>query len=164
MMPRLELTTLGGFAFSANGSSAPRPDTQQGRALMAFLALNPGTDISRERLLELFWPDTNPEQARNRLKTALSNIRRCLKATGLDPDGCISANNSVVRWTADTVVDASVFVERAADQAREKSLEAIKLYRGDFLEGDYNEWAAAERERLSSMYETVLARLVKRSQ
>jgi predicted ATPase/DNA-binding SARP family transcriptional activator len=164
MMPTSELTTLGGFAFSANGSVAPRPDTHKGRAIIAFLARNPRTDISRERLLELFWPDTDPEQARNRLKTVLSNIRRCLKATGLDPNDYIIANKSVVRWIPDTVVDASVFAERAGDQALEKSREAMKLYRGDFLEGDYDQWATAERERLSSMYETVLTRLVKRSQ
>jgi DNA-binding SARP family transcriptional activator len=161
MMPTSELTTLGGFAFSANGSSAPRPDTQKGRALMAFLALNPRTDISRERLLELFWPDTDPEHARNRLKTALSNIRRCVKATGLDPDDCIVANKAVVRWTTDTTVDAQQFAALATHADPAASQEALQLYRGDFLEGDYDDWSVTERERLAALYESVLARAVR---
>lgn len=128
---------------------------------MAFLALNPRTDISRERLLELFWPDAEPERARNSLKTALSNIRRCVKATGYDPDECVVANKSVVRWTADTVVDALAFAQHATQQALDENREATRLYRGDFLEGDYDQWATAERERLAALYETALARVVR---
>ncbi len=128
---------------------------------MAFLALNPRTDISRERLLELFWPDTDAEHARNRLKTVLSNIRRCVKATGLDPDDCIVANKAVVRWTTDTAVDALQFAALATHEDAAASQEALQLYRGDFLEGDYDDWAVAERERLAALYESVLARAVR---
>jgi predicted ATPase/DNA-binding SARP family transcriptional activator len=155
------LTTLGGFAFRANGKSSPGPDTHKGRALMAFLILNPQTDISRERLLDLFWPDVDPESARNRLKTVLSTIRRCLEATGLEPDLCLAGNKSVVRWTGDTTVDARQFAELAAKDDHVSSREALELYRGDFLEGDYDDWAVGERERLATLYESALANSVR---
>jgi predicted ATPase len=37
------------------------------------------------------------------------------------------------------------------------------LYRGDFLEGDYDNWVVAERERLATLYETVLSHVMRTS-
>lgn len=157
------LKTLGSFVFSASGKLSPGPDTHKGRALMAFLVLNPQTDNSRERLVDLFWPDQEPVSARNSLKTALSSIRQCVKAVGLEPDECMSTNRSVVRWTTDTAVDAHRFAGLAASDDPAAISDAINLYCGDFLEGDYNEWAVTERERLATLYESLLARAVQSS-
>ena len=50
----------------------------------------------------------------------------------------------------------------ALDQTSQCNLEqALKLYRGDFLEGHYHEWALAERERLRELSLQVMERLGK---
>jgi predicted ATPase/DNA-binding SARP family transcriptional activator len=155
------LTTLGRFALTVNGVSVPSPTTRKARALTAFLLMHGGVDTAREALLEIFWPDTDPERARDNLSTTLSTIRRVLRAAGLPADDLIFANNSVVRWTADTIVDAQQFAELSIQDNPTANAEALQLYGGDFLEGDYDQWATAERERLATLYEAALARTVR---
>ena len=162
-MPTSRLTTLGGFAFDVDAVSTPGPATRKARALMTFLVMSRDADAARERLLDIFWPDADPERARDSLKTALWSIRRCLRTAGVEADEFIVADKSIVRWTADTTVDALQFAQLAADDDPAASRQALQLYRGDFLEGDYDNWAVAERERLAALYETVLARVVRTS-
>jgi DNA-binding SARP family transcriptional activator len=157
------LTTLGRFALTVNGVAVPSPVTRKAKALTAFLLMHRSVDTAREALLEIFWPDTDPEHARDNLSTTLSAIRRFLRAAGLPADDLIFANNSVVRWTADTIVDAQQFAELSTGDDAAANAEALDLYRGDFLEGDYDEWSSAERERLATLYEALLARIVRKS-
>ncbi|MDQ6824879.1 MAG: AAA family ATPase [Candidatus Eremiobacteraeota bacterium] len=80
---------------------------------------------------------------------------------GNQDDEFILATKSTVRWTGETVVDALQFAQLVARDDPAASREALQLYRGDFLEGDFDNWAVAERERLAALYETVLARVVR---
>jgi predicted ATPase/DNA-binding SARP family transcriptional activator len=155
------LTTLGGFAFKVDGISLDSPATRKARALMAYLIMNRGADSARERLLEIFWPDADPDNARKSLNTALHSIRHSLRAAGVEADSFLVATYSVVRWTAETTVDARQFgaLAECADPAAYQ--EALQLYSGDFLEGDYDDWAVGERERLATLYESVLAKAVR---
>lgn len=158
------LTTLGGFAFKVNGVTTQGPATRKARALMAFLVMNRGADTARDRLLEIFWPEADPDRGRDSLVTALSSIRGCLRAAGAAPNDFLNADKSIARWAGDTSVDAVRFAELAArEKDASASRAAVRLYRGDFLEGDYDDWAVGERERLSTLYETVLARAVRTS-
>jgi DNA-binding SARP family transcriptional activator/tetratricopeptide (TPR) repeat protein len=155
------LITLGGFAFNVNGQWTRGPATRKARALMAYLIMNRDVDVSREALLDTFWADTDPEHARASLKTALWSIRRCLTNTGADPDDFMLASKSIVRWKADTSDDASAFSTLAKSDDAAACREALQLYRGDFLEGDYDNWTIAERERLTALYETLLGKFAR---
>jgi predicted ATPase/DNA-binding SARP family transcriptional activator len=157
------LTTLGGFAFNVNEIWTRGPATRKARALMAYLVMNRSADVSRETLLGVFWAEADPEHARASLKTALWSIRRCLITAGARADEFVLANKSIVRWTADTAVDASQFADLATCGELQADQEALQLYRGDFLEGDYDNWTVTERERLAALYETVLARVARTS-
>jgi DNA-binding SARP family transcriptional activator len=128
---------------------------------MAYLIMNRGADAARETLLDIFWPDTDPEHARASLKTALWSIRRCVITAGADADDFMLASKAIVRWTADTTVDASDFAALASTDDAGANREAQQLYRGDFLEGDYDNWTVAERERLAALYERVLGRIAR---
>ena len=162
-MPNSRLTTLGGFAFHVDAISMPSPATRKARAIMTFLVMNRHSETARERLLEIFWPDVDPERARASLNTALHSIRRCLRTVDIEATDFIVANKAIVRWVADTTVDALQFAGLAAGVDPAANRQALQLYRGDFLEGDYDDWAIAERERLGALYETVLARTVRTS-
>ncbi|MDQ6824886.1 MAG: AAA family ATPase, partial [Candidatus Eremiobacteraeota bacterium] len=130
---------------------------------MAFLIMNRGTDSARERLVDIFWPDADPVRARDSLSVALWSIRRCVRTAGAEADQFLVATKSMVRWTADTTIDTLEFSELATRKDAASSQEALQLYQGDFLEGDYDNWTITERERLAALYESVLDRVVKTS-
>ena len=93
------LQTLGGFRFSVDGRELVAPPTQKARALLAYLVWNPSTEFSRERIIELFWPECDPERGRSSLNTALWSIRRSLRDAGTDPAGFLAADKTKVAWT-----------------------------------------------------------------
>jgi DNA-binding SARP family transcriptional activator/tetratricopeptide (TPR) repeat protein len=128
---------------------------------MAYLVMNRRTEAARDRLLEIFWPDADPDRARDSLKTALWSIRRCLKTAGVEADDFLQVTKSTLRWTADTIVDAIQFADLAGHDNGNDTREALDLFHGEFLEGDYDNWAVAERERLAGLYERVLSRVVR---
>ena len=73
----IDIRLLGGFAVSRAGA----PITLAGRktsALLALLALHPGTLLTRERLCDLLWSRSAPEQARGSLRQALAQLRKAL--------------------------------------------------------------------------------------
>jgi DNA-binding SARP family transcriptional activator len=154
------LKTLGKFELAVGDCIAGPLPTHKARALVAFLVTNRGRDISRERLLELFWREFEPQRAREGLRTALSSIRQALRSTQNDPGAILITNKSVVQWIDSTDFDAERFVE-LTERTDLASLEAaLQLYGGDFLEGGYEEWAVGERERLANAYEKALAKIV----
>ncbi len=72
-----------------------------------------------------------------------------LRNAALNPDEVIRADRTVIRWHAsvDFDVDRLLAISEKMDEAAAK--EALTLYRGDFLEGDFDDWSVAERERIS---------------
>ncbi len=157
-MPACELKTLGAFSFRIDGRAVRSPATQKARALLVCLVMHRAAEVARERLVELFWPDSEPDRARESLRTALYSIRRVLRDAGCDPDALIYATKSVIRWNPETEFDAERLVEFAKRADSETHVRALALYGGEFLEGDYDEWAVAERERLAGVYERLLSR------
>ncbi len=159
---RCSLTTLGAFRVSFEGVALAAPPTQKARALLAYLAWHQGTDLARERVAECFWPGIDPERSRSNLNTALWSIRRSLRDGGVDPEAALSANKRTLNWHAETELDVREFFALAASADIEGMRRATALYGGDFLEGDYDEWSVAQRERAGAAYETLLAKFVDR--
>ena len=73
----LEIRLLGGIALNAGGRTLAPPESRPGRALLAWLALNPGAH-GRSRLAGALRPDAREEAARQGLRQALWSIRRAL--------------------------------------------------------------------------------------
>jgi len=157
------LVTLGRFELWVHGRAAPPPPTHKARALAAFLVADQGHDVARERILELFWNDFEPERAREGLRTALSSIRHALRSAHDNADELLFADKSVVRWVGNTEFDVRRFDELARSEDVNDKQAALKVYGGDFLEGTYEEWAVSERERIAGIYEALLADLVSRT-
>jgi predicted ATPase len=155
--------TLGSFALRIDDRDAEAPATQKARALLAYLVMHRDADVARERLLELFWPDADPERARHNLKTATWSIRRIIRLLDADPDDYLRADRASMRWIAATTNDAQEFLESAGDGDAASRERAFTLYRGPFLEGDYDDWPVAQRERVESAYEELLARSLETS-
>jgi DNA-binding SARP family transcriptional activator len=107
--------------------------------------------VSRSELTELFWPGLEEAAARNNLCQLLHRARKLEWETELEAEG--------VHWRAETDLRRFRQALRESDWA-----EAVKLYRGDFLEGvriydlsDLENWLEAEREDLQvAWHEAVL--------
>jgi DNA-binding SARP family transcriptional activator len=75
----LRVRLLGGLRLELDGRSLEMPPGRRLRALLAWLALNPGPQ-PRARIAARFWPDVLDESARGSLRTALLELRRALGA------------------------------------------------------------------------------------
>ena len=111
-------------------------------ALLAYLATaRPSRVSTREEILGILWPDRPEEKARQALNQALYVLRR-----GLGPDIVTSRGNQTVTLSRDGLAcDASSFDE-LIDRGDAEG--AIRLYRGEFLEGFYLDGAREFHEWL----------------
>ncbi len=77
-MARTSLRLLGGFEVSADKGPPIEFPTKRTRAILAYLAVCPGHECSREKLATLLWEDSGEKHARGSLRQALSYLRKSL--------------------------------------------------------------------------------------
>ncbi len=162
--PFLEARFFGGLALTyhpakeAPPQSLPLPPTAKSQSLLAYLILHTQPPPTRERLAALFWPERPSARARRSLSTALWHIRRCF------PTPALETTTQQVRFAfpAALHVDVHTFERLTGEGASLTALsQAVELYRGDFLEGFYDDWALNLRYHLQSRYLEALMRLMR---
>lgn len=153
-MPKLAIRLLGGLEL-ADRTRAPIALVRKYRLLLACLALSGAEGASRERLADLFWGDYGEDQARTNLRQALTAIRRALSGDA----GKLMTEGAQVRLDCDAVfVDVAEFERSAARGTLDGWHEALKIYRGDLLDGVtikeavFEDWLRPRRERLRNMF------------
>jgi DNA-binding SARP family transcriptional activator/tetratricopeptide (TPR) repeat protein len=170
----LRIHLLGGFELFRGDELLPLPATLKARSLLAYLVIHRDQACFREMLADLFWPDRPAGKALRSLSTALWQIRHVL------PLGeYLLYDSQTVRFNpaSDCWLDVAAF-ERLVnwdegglpEEGDPHSLDllpelvalnqAIALYKGDFLEGFYDDWCLRERYRLEGLYLEALQRLV----
>jgi predicted ATPase len=147
------LRLLGGFELDDGLSVVTRLHTRQTLLLLARLALAPERDHPREELAELLWPGAAAESGRNRLREALSSLRRVLEPPGHAP--VIAADRRALRLLAGTVGCDVVSFRQALREGRHH--DAQHLYRGELLPGFYDDWVLEERRHLAARAEALPA-------
>ena len=70
------LTLLGGWGLRSADGRELALSTRKDRLLLAYLALNPGRPLARDRLAGLLWGDRGETQARDSLRQSLAAIRQ----------------------------------------------------------------------------------------
>ncbi len=162
-MARLDVKLLGRMTCDMPDGRRLNLSTRKSEALLAYLAMSPGFHHSRERLVNLFWSDRSEDQARNSLRQALSSLKK-----GLDADlpGLLEVERTSVSLKPEKIeVDVDAFGIMAADSGIKALTEAVKVYRGEFLEGmvirdpEGEQWLADERENHKRIYVDALGRL-----
>src|SRR5437588_11909108 len=101
----LEVRLAGGWQLRLNGSELPPPSSKRARALLAYLALNPGAH-PRRRLAARFWPDVLDESARASLRVALTELRQAL---GPAAAHLITTRETAELGGAELVIDVRLF-------------------------------------------------------
>ncbi len=165
MAPELQVRCLGRLSLHAweapepAARELPLPATLKSQSLLAYLVLHRDRPQSRDHLAGLFWGDRPEHNARRSLATALWQIRRCLPG-----DDYLRADATEVQFNPSSpfsldVTEFEALVRTAADDVSAVQ-KACDLYRGEFLEGFYDDWVLSERYRIESLYEDVLAGLM----
>jgi DNA-binding SARP family transcriptional activator len=128
----------------------------------------------REQLADLLWQRSSPLQARKHLRQALWQLQSALDSkaeTGDRPILMVEPDWVQVHPQAGLWLDVAEF-RRTSDGVRgvqgrdlsETAVErlkiAIELYRGQLLEGCYEEWCLHERRRLQNIHLVMLGKLI----
>ena len=139
------------------GDVSIRIGGRHAQALMALLALRPRPRL-RDTLATELWPEAGVPSAAS-LRQALWLIRSSLTAAGLDAEAWLEADQDTIGLHHDAVIELDVDrLERlAASPDPDDHEAAVRVYAGDLLEGLGHECFAADRERLSDLYEDLLA-------
>lgn len=127
--------------------------------LLALLGLAGQTPPTRAWLASTMWPEEIESDARSNLRRHLHRLARALpQVEGVE---WIRGDERSIAWNdaAPARLDVRAFEEAVADPARRA--EAVEMYRGDLLEGFFDEYILAERERLRTLYTDALADLIR---
>jgi DNA-binding SARP family transcriptional activator len=172
----LDIHLLGTLVVRRNGVpiGAAEWRTQKVKALLKYLILHRSRPIPQDELIDVLWPDVDPQTGAGRLKTTLKTLRQVLEPLleGSRSTFVIRAG-STLRWADagrarldldeyDRLV-ALAEGHQAAGRTSDAVValdEAARLYRGDLLEDDrYDEWVISEREARREQHLRVLESL-----
>lgn len=147
--------------------------TRKSKYLFAYLACQGDRDVPDEKLMELFWPDHDPDKARQNLYSALSHIRKALEGYLPEYDKVVVSHKGFYRINAslhytvdvrefDRYYDSASQATRAGnvDEAVGAFQRSESLYQGEFLEGYYSDWALQYRDDYERKYQDLLNRLM----
>lgn len=142
------------------------------KSLFKFLLLNRSIPVTRELLMERFWPDADPASARNRLNVTLYNLRSTMRRLApklsivVHDGGRYTLDRDVRIWTDADAYSAHLarahVLERAdkIDEAMRECEACIDLYRHELLAEDpYEPWIHPLRVQLRDSFAGVLERL-----
>lgn len=148
----IELRTLGPLHLrDADGRELTSVLSQPKRlALLAYLAIaTPRGLHRRDKLVALFWPESDQLHARTSLRKAVHGLRQALGESAI-----IARGDEEVGLDLDVICcDAVLFEEAVAVPCRQE--EALALYAGELLDGlhiaastEFEHWLEGERERI----------------
>lgn len=168
-MPSLSLSLFGTFQIASNDTPVTAIESDKGRALLAYLAVEAGRPHRRATLAALLWPDADRRTARQNLRRALYNLRQAIESDDLaSPFFLVSRQDIEFSAHSACRLDVEAFTARLdACQAHAhhrlddcadcmaRLEQAVALYRGDFLAGfslpdaePFEEWRLFKQEEL----------------
>jgi DNA-binding SARP family transcriptional activator len=173
-MITLTVRLFGRFGIRSERHSSVGPGARRAREVLSYLLLYPDRAHRREKLADLLWEDTPPEQARKCLRQALWQIQAALQREDdgsgrfpleVDPEwiqlhSCNALQVDVHRFESAIHCCHGIAGPQLDDYQRHSLEDAVQLYRGDLLEGWEQGWCLAERERLQNELLDALDKLV----
>jgi len=173
-MSAVKFFLFGKFSFEVDGKLFHRIEPRKAEELLGFLLLYRDQSHSREKLADLLWGEISPDQANKYLRKALWQLQTDLEQYRLNEKGLLllvegewlKINPDFEFW-----LDVSTFEEaykrsqgglgRNLEDGQVRMIQrATEIYRGELLEGWYQDWCLYERERLQHQYLTMLDKLM----
>lgn len=173
-MLRLTVSLFGGFHCDIAGVQVAGLETHKCQELFSYLVLNRARLHHRDTLATLLWDDRTEAQARKGLRQALWLLQTALHHTplrveeiglvvegdwiGFVPDAAIDVDAELFAATYCQVQQNGAAPTSDDEAAHVRA--AVALYKGDLLEGWYQDWCILERERYQFFYLCLLDRLL----
>lgn len=163
--PFLSFYCLGTFQVYEDELLIDNWPSRKGRSILKYLVTHREHPVPKEVLMELFWPESDPDSARNNLNVAIYGLRQALRngypefSHVLFQEDCYLLNPDMMVW-----VDIEEFEQRLKranmlwqkeqpEQAVWESHAAESLYGGEFLADDrYEDWVLSRRQELQEAY------------
>src|SRR5262249_48801116 len=166
--PTTRIRVFGALEIAHPPAAPLRPPTQRVLALLGYLIAHHDVPHSRDKLVDLLWPDLAPRQGRRMLSDTLWRARRLLTPPAQPDTPCLLIAGDTVCLRADSSlwIDLIAFeqylhnLKQSDHDAIERLHAAVELYRGEFVEECYDDWALYERERLRERYLSALQRVL----
>lgn len=172
-METLQITLFGHVNVVHPITPAPLKLSRGVQALLAYLLLH-SHPVARDVLMDVFWMDASPDRARSNLTTALWRLRQALEPEGIAQGAYLitgHAGEVGFNWSSGHWLDTKTFEQHISPLLRKPTAEItdqdlreiegiLTLYRGELLEGVYDDWALRERERFRSLHFNCLTRLM----
>jgi DNA-binding SARP family transcriptional activator len=156
----LVVRCLGEFALRDGERWLSGSSIKKGRQLIQYLVAHPRRLVSRDELVEAFWPDCESDAAAHRVHLLVSAARAMLRGVLGGFDAIRSVRGSYVWNEALTVeTDFTRFLALAQGDDPAGWHEAKQLYQGEFLSGEDADWILPLRVRCESTFVAVLERL-----
>lgn len=170
--PTFVIYCFGPFRVYQDDQPIPEWKSSKGKSIFKYLVVHRQAPVAKEVLMDLLWPDSTADAARNNLNVAIYGLRQTLRQTQpnlahiLFQDECYLLNPELEIW-----VDVEAFSEHLRlahhlEQRGELTLAiheyraAETLYQGEFLADDrYEDWPVSQRQRLAGDYFSILDRL-----
>ena len=171
-VPWLAFYCLGPFSVYQNDRQISEWNGLKGLKILKYLVAQGGKPVAKDVLMEVLWPDGDPEAVRRNLHQAIYSLRQTLRRD--EPDfqhipfqhDAYHFNSAMSIWIDfvqfERYLQAGQQHEVAGriDEAMDAYGIAEELYQGDFLEDDpYEDWAVGQRELLRSSYLRIADRL-----
>ena len=167
------------FELEIEGKRVDKWHSLKAKSLLKFLLAHRNKPVSKDVLIELLWPDCDPEEGKNNLKAVVYSLRQTLIGQKeqnqasqliLFSEGQYLINPEVELWVDVTEFEQHWLTGRNLEKngKKEEALRefclAEELYRGDYLEEDrYSDWTQLQREALRDIYLAILCKLASNS-
>ncbi|MCP4422702.1 MAG: hypothetical protein GY805_39340, partial [Chloroflexi bacterium] len=164
-LPNLIIYCLGAFRVYQNDLLINDWNGLKGQMILKYLVAYHDKPISKDMLMDVFWPDADTEAARRNLHQAVYSLRQTLKEQEPDfqhiiyENDCYLFNSELNIWLDFQEFEQHVQNGRRLIMAGQQSAAmaefgiAEALFQGNFMSGDlYEEWLQPERERLRNLY------------
>lgn len=154
------------FRVERDGDELDQLHTRRAKELLAYLLLHPTHHFQRDNLARTLWPDH--AAPRRIMRQSIWQLQQAL-----NDDPLIDADTDTIGIDprADLWIDAAFFRQACISVAhvpggdlstaqRQALHESVNLYRGDLLEGWYQEWNLLQREHFQNLYLAALDKLM----
>ncbi|MCC5605137.1 hypothetical protein LC586_40050, partial [Nostoc sp. CHAB 5714] len=153
----MRLTVLGEATVSIGGHLVPRAPTNFLRIVTYILLESNRHSVSRAKLAQILWSETDQAHASMNLRQSLARIRRFQEQFGIT---LIESDAAYVRLNLASVsqglleIDLVEFFNCAEQGGPESALKISELYHGDLLaqnepdNSDFDEWLDIKRAKL----------------
>lgn len=156
----LRIELLGGFATYRASQARPLPVRSNSR-IFILLALNALNDLPRKSIVQTLWPEQDTSSALNRLRVALSGLRKLLGTALVDQDGYVRLNLDCVQVDYLTAVQRLEALKDEVDEIVELALleESLGVLGKELLPRTEESWLDSHQQAWTLVAQRSLQRM-----